>query len=40
MAYEPTKAHFIDFKNENIVIEEKIIEIIDKEYHIDTQKVI
>jgi serine/threonine protein kinase len=40
LSHEPTKPHFIDFKNENIVIEESIIDIIDKEYHVDPQKVI
>lgn len=40
MAYEPSKPHFVDFNSENLVIEERIVEIIDKEYHVDPQKVI
>jgi hypothetical protein len=40
LAYEPTRAHFIDFNNENVVVEEAIIDILDKEYHIDRQKVV
>jgi serine/threonine protein kinase len=40
LSYEPSHPHFIDFKSENIVVEEQIIEIIDREYHMDGQKVI
>lgn len=40
MAYEPTRAHFIDFKSESLLIEDTIVDILDKEYHMDPQKVV
>lgn len=40
LAYEPARAHYIDFKSENIVVEDAIVEIINKEYHLDPQKVV
>ena len=40
LAYEPTHPHFIDFKCENIVVEDVIVEIIDQEYHLDPLKVV
>jgi hypothetical protein len=40
LSFDPSHPHFINFKSESILVEEQIIEIIDREYHIDGQKVI
>jgi|688.fasta_scaffold777219_1 5'-AMP-activated protein kinase catalytic alpha subunit len=40
LSFEPSRPHFIDFKSESILVEDQIIEIIDREYHIDGQKVV
>lgn len=40
LAYEPNRPHFIDFRNEDLVIEEDVIEVIEKDYHVDPQKVV
>jgi hypothetical protein len=39
LAYEGTAPHFIDFLHENIVLEDDVMDILDKDYHIDKQKV-
>lgn len=39
MGYQFKPANYIDFKNETIVLEEAIMTMLDKEYHLDKKKV-
>lgn len=39
LTYQTVVPHFIDFHHENIVLEDEVMDILDKDYHIDRQKV-
>lgn len=40
LTYETMNPHFIDFHHESLELEEEIMEILDRDYHVDRQKVI